>query len=79
MRFANNHMDTGKIVFSGGDQLQTHYHSMPFPGSVSDKKTKCNISLKGRWQTLGENLAPLKLVTKCASMLARLRLLELLI
>lgn len=66
MHFANNHMDSGKIVFSGGNQLQTHYYSMPFPGSISDKQNKCNVSLKGLWQTLGENLAPLRLVTKRA-------------
>lgn len=66
MHFVNNHMDSGKIVFSGGNQLQTHYYSMPFPGSLSDKQTKSNGSLKALWQTLDENLAHLKLVTKRA-------------
>lgn len=66
MHFANNHMDSGKIVFSGGNQLQTNYYSVSFPGSVLDKQSKCNVSLKGLWQTLGENLAPLKSVTKRA-------------
>lgn len=65
MYFANNHMDSRKLVFSGGKQLQTHYYSMPFPGSVLDKQTRCKVTLKRLWQTLGENLAPLKLVTKC--------------
>lgn len=37
-------MDSGKTVFSGGNQLQTHYYSTPFPGSVSDKHNKCNVS-----------------------------------
>lgn len=30
-------MDSGKIVFSVGNQLQTNYHSMSFPGSVWDR------------------------------------------
>lgn len=79
MYFAN-HMDSRKIVFSVGNQLQTNYHSMSFPGSVWDRHAcptawdKCNVSLKGLWQTLGENQTPLKLVTKHAEILVWLRL-----
>lgn len=72
MYFAN-HMDSEKFVFSVGNQLQMNYHSMSFPGSVWDRHAcpstawnKCNVSLKGLWQTLGENQPSLTLVTKHA-------------